>query len=130
MAVDECVCKEESAFLGVQDVHGAEVLVARTYADDLFRHLDGIAVFGVQSGNESIRLSSFHHHHAEVVALKHLVVGFFVGYSFTGTLFGKNAGIAFAASGLIGMAQVHNFNAFQIEFQFFCQFLYGFVISQ
>ena len=82
MAVDKRIGKEVRAFLGVEDVHCAEVLEFRTDADYFFGHLDGVAVLGVQSGDESVGLTGFHHHHAEVVALEHLVVGLFVGDAF------------------------------------------------
>ena len=52
--VDERIGKEVRTFLGVEDVHRAEVLVLRADADDFFGHLDGIAVFGVQSGDECV----------------------------------------------------------------------------
>ncbi len=95
-----------------------------------FGHLDGVAVLGVQSGDESVGLTGFHHHHAEVVALEHLVVGLFVGDAFAGALFGKDTCVTFAAFRFVGMAQVYDFNAFEAEVEFFCQLLDSFVIAQ
>ena len=129
MAVDERVGKEVRTFFGVEDVHGTEMLVFRTDADYFFGYLDGIAVFGVQSGDESVGLAGFHHHHTEVVALEHLVVGFFVGNAFAGTLFGKDTCITLAAFRFVRMAQVYDFDAFEAEVEFFRQFLDCFVIT-
>ena len=129
MAVDKRIGKEVRAFLGVEDVHCAEVLEFRTDADYFFGHLDGVAVLGVQSGDESVGLTGFHHHHAEVVAFEHLVVGLFVGDAFAGALFGKDTCVTFAAFRFVGMAQVYDFNAFEAEVEFFCQLLDSFVIA-
>ena len=113
VTVDKCVGQEECSFLGVQDVHGAEMFVFGTDADYFLGHLDGVAVLSVEAGDESVRFARLHHHHAEVVALKHLVVGFFVSSAFAGTLLCQDAGIAFAAGSFVGVAQVDNLNAFQ-----------------
>ena len=129
MAVDERIGKEVRTFLGVEDVHRAEVLVLRADADDFFGHLDGIAVFGVQSGDECVGFAGFHHHHAEIVAFEHLVVGLFIGNAFAGAFFGEDACIAFAAFRFVGVAQVYDFDAFEVEVELFCQFLDGLVIS-
>ena len=44
MTVNQRIGQEVCAFLGVQDMHGAEMLVFRTDADDFLGNLDGIAV--------------------------------------------------------------------------------------
>ena len=129
MAVDQCVGQEVSTFLGVQYVHGAEVGVTGLYADDFFGHLDGIAVFGVQSGDESVGFACLYHHHTEVVAFEHLVVGFFVGDTFACAFFGQDTCIAFAARRFVGMAQVDNLDTFQTEVELLGEFFDSFVVT-
>ena len=85
MPVDQSICQEVSSFFGIQDVHGPEMIVFRADADHLFGYFDGIAVFGIQSGDECVGISGFHHHHTEVVTFEHFVIGFIVGGSFAGT---------------------------------------------
>ena len=129
MTVDKRIGKEESTFFRVKDVHCTEVLVFRTDTDHFFGYLDGITVFGIESGDESVGFTGFYHHHTEVIAFEHLVVGFFVSNAFTGTLLGKDTCIAFATSRFVGVAQVYDFNAFKTQVEFLCQFFDGFVIS-
>lgn len=66
-------------------MHGAEMLVFRTDADDFLGNLDGIAVFGVKTCDESVCFTRFHHHHTKVVTFEHFVIGFFVSDAFAGT---------------------------------------------
>ena len=113
MPVNQCICQEISAFLGVQDVHGTEMLVLRTDADYLLGYLDGVGVFSVQTGNESISFSGFYHHHTEVVAFEHLVVRFLEVGALAGTLLGKDTGITFTARSFVRMAEVDNLDTFQ-----------------
>lgn len=47
VSVDEGVGYEMGALLGVEYVHGGEVVVAGSDADDFFGGFDGVAVFGV-----------------------------------------------------------------------------------
>ena len=47
MAVDQSVSQEVSSFFGIQDVHGSEMLVFRTDADNFFRYLDCVGIFGI-----------------------------------------------------------------------------------
>ena len=110
-------------------MHRTEMLVLRLYADDFLGYLDSVAVFRIKTGDECIRIACFHHHHTEVVAFEHLVVGFFVGGTLAGTLFRKDAGITFAARCLVRMAQVYDFDTFQAEVEFLCQFLNGLVVT-
>ena len=87
MTVNQRIGQEVCTFLGVQNMHGAEMLVFRTDADDFLGNLDGIAVFGVKTCDESVCFTRLHHHHTEVVTFEHFVVGFFVSGSFAGTFF-------------------------------------------
>ena len=105
------------------------MVVFRLYADYFFGDLDCIGIFGVHARDECVRFASLHHHHAEVVALEHLVVGFFVGNAFAGTLFGKDTCITLAAFRFVRMAQVYDFDAFEAEVEFFRQFLDCFVFT-
>ena len=100
-------------------MHGAKVIVFRTYADNLFGHLDGVRIFCIQTGYESVGLAGLNHHHTEVVALEHLVVGFVDGVSLALTLFGEHTGIALAAFGLIVVTQIDNLYAVEIEVELF-----------
>ena len=112
MTVDERVGQEVGTLLGIEDVHGTEMFVFGTDADYFLSYLDGVAVFGVESGDESICLTCFDHHHAEVVAFEHFIVSFLVGRTFACTLFRQDAGITFTARSFIGVTQVDNFNTF------------------
>ena len=123
MTVDQSVSQEVSSLFGVQDVHGSEMFVFRTDADNFFRYFDGIAVFGVQSGDESVCVSGFNHHHTEVVALEHLVVGLFVCSTFAGTLLREDVCIALTAFRFTVVAEVDDFDSVQAQVEFFGQFL-------
>ena len=87
MTVNQRICQEVCAFLGVQNMHGAEMFVFWTDADDFLGDLDGIAVFGVKACDESVCFTRLHHHHTKVVTFEHFVVGFFVSDAFAGTFF-------------------------------------------
>ena len=130
MAVDKCVRQEVRTFLTVHDVHGTEMVVFRLYADDFFGDLDRIGIFGVHARDECVRFASLYHHHAEVVALEHLVVGLFECITFAGFLLGQYLGITFAAFGFAVVAQVDDFDAFQAEIEFLRQFLDTLVVTQ
>ena len=130
MAVDKRVCQEVRTFLTVHDVHGTEMVVFRLYADDFFGNLDGVGVFGIHTRDECVRFASLYHHHAEIVTLEHLVVGFLECITFAGFLLGQYLGITFAAFSFAVVAQVNDFDAFQAEVEFFRQFLDTLVVTQ
>ena len=130
MAVDQRIGNEVSTLLGVEDVHGTEMLVSFLYADYLLGNLDGIAVLGVKSGYECIRISGFHHHHTEIVAFEHLVDGFLIVGSFAGTLFAQDACVSLAAFRFAVVAQVDDFDTLQVQVELFGQFGDTFFISQ
>ena len=74
MAVNQGISHKVSTFFRIQDMHGSEVFIFRLDAYHFFCYFDGIGIFGIQTGDKCIGFSCFHHHHAEVVALEHLVV--------------------------------------------------------
>ena len=98
VAIDECVGYEECAVLGVEYMHGAEVVISWLYAHHFLCHLDGVAVFCVGAGDKCVGFAGFHHHHTEVVALEHLIIGFLECVAFAGALGGKYLGVALAAT--------------------------------
>ena len=53
------------------------------------------------------------HHHTEVVALEHLIVGLLEGVAVALALLGEDAGITLAALLLGGMAQIDNLDTFK-----------------
>ena len=71
-------------------MHRSEVVESGLDADYFFGHFDGIAVSCIKSGDKCVCVSGFYHHHTEVVAFEHLVVGFFVSKAFAGTFFRKD----------------------------------------
>ena len=115
--VNQRVGNIQGAASGINDVHGSEVLVLRTDADDLLDHLDGIGILGVETSNEGVGLASLDHHHAEVVALEHLVVGFLEGVALTLALLGQDVGVALTAFLLRGVAQVDNLYAVDVQIE-------------
>ena len=128
--VHQRVAHVERAARRVDDVHGAEVLVLRPYADDLFHHLHRVRVLRVQSGDEGVGLARLHHHHAEVVALEHLVVGLLKGVSLALPFAGQYAGVALAALLLRWVAQVDYLYAVEAELQLLCQLRDDLVVAQ
>ena len=111
-------------------MHGAEVLVWRTYAHNLGSGLDGIGELGVHARDESVSLAGLYHHHAEVVALEHLVVGLLEGVSVALALLGEDARILLAAVVLAVMAEIDNFDAFKRELEFLCLLLYHLLVAK
>ena len=75
VTVDKCIGKEIGALFGIYDVHGTEGLVLGSYADNLLGNFDSVTIFGVQTCDEGVGFACLHHHHTEVVALEHLVLG-------------------------------------------------------
>ena len=130
MSVDERVGDEERALVGIQDVHRTEVLVSRAYADDFLGDLDGVAVFRVRAGDEGVGVAGFDHHHAEIVAFEHFVVGFLEGEAFSCALVGEDVGVAFAPFGLAVVAEVDDFDAFEAQLEFRGEFGDAFVVTE
>ena len=91
MTVDQRICQEVSTLLRIKNVHCSEMVESGLDADHFFGNFDGVAVSGIESGDKCVCISGFYHHHTEVVAFEHLVVGFFVCKAFAGTFFGKDA---------------------------------------
>ena len=117
MTVDECIREEEHALLGVEDVHSGECAEFRTYADNLLCHLDGVGVFGVQSGDECVSIACLYHHHTEVVALVHLIVSLLKGVALTSTLLGKMLCVCGTSALLLIGTHVNQFNTVEIKLQ-------------
>ena len=82
VAVNQCICQEVSAFLRVQDMHGSEMFESRLDADYFFGNFDRVAISRIKSRDKRVGISGFNHHHTEIVAFEHLVVGFFVSKAF------------------------------------------------
>ena len=89
------------------------MLVLRTDADDLLHHLHRVGVLSVETCDESVGLACLHHHHAKVVALEHLVVGFLESVAFALALLSEDTGVTLPALLLRGMAQIDNLDAFE-----------------
>ena len=130
MTVYQSICNEISSFFGIKYVHCSEMVVSFLDSDNFLSYLDSVAVLGIKSCNESICITGFNHHHTEVVAFEHLIVGFLEVCSLTGTFFAQDACIAFAAFCFVIVSQVYYFYTFKAQFKFFCKFLYSFCISQ
>ena len=128
--VDHRVGNVQRALLRVDDVHRAEVFVLRTDADDLLGHLYRVAVFSVESRNEGISLPRLHHHHAEVVAFEHLVVGLLEGVAVACALLREDVSVAFASFLLVGVAQVDDFQSLDVEVQLLSHLRNHLVVAQ
>ena len=128
--VDQGVCNIESAACGVNDMHGTKVLVLRTDANHFVHYLDGVGILGIESCQESICLTSLYHHHAEVVAFKHFIVGLLEGIAFALTFLSQDTGIALAALLFRRMAQVDNLNTVNVQVELVGQFLNHLIVTQ
>ena len=73
VAVDQRIGHKERTLLTSQDVQGAEMLVARADADDLFRHLCNLRVAAVYTRHESVSVAGSHHHHTKGVTVYHFL---------------------------------------------------------
>ncbi len=101
-----------------------------TDADDLLDDLDRIGILGVETGDEGVGLARLDHHHAEVVALEHLVVGLLEGVALALALLGQDAGVALATLLLGGMAQVDNLDALNVQVELGSQLGNDLVVAQ
>ena len=97
----------------VDDMHGSEVLVFRTDTDDLVDYLDGIGVFCIKASDEGVSFACLDHHHTEVVAFEHLIIGLLEGIAVALTLLGEDVGITLTTFLFGGMAQIHDLNTFK-----------------
>ena len=111
-------------------MHGSEVIVFGTDANDFLDHLDGVRIFGVKTCDVSIGIACLNHHHTEIVALEHLVVGLLEGVAVALALVGENHGIALTTLLLGGMAQVDNLDTVDVEVEFLCQFGDNLIVAQ
>ena len=99
-------------------------------ANNLACHLKGVRVFGVKTCDEGISFACFHHHHAKVVALIHLVLSFLRSVALTFHLLGKELCIAVATFVLRVVAQVQDFDAIKVQLQFLSCLTNLYVIAQ
>ena len=113
MTVYESVGNVVCATLRVEDVHSAKVFVLRTYAYDILCSLQGRGKLGIYASDESIGIARLHHHHAEVVAVKHLVVGLLEVVALTLSLVGKHLCVALAGLVQVVMTQVYYLYSFE-----------------
>ena len=119
MAVDQSVGNEEHTLLGVDEVHRSEVVIALADANHFLGHLNGVGIFRVKTGDESVGIARLHHHHAEVVALVHLVDGFLQRVALALLLLRQDFGIALTALRLTVVAKIEHLNTVEVEFHVF-----------
>ena len=117
MTVNQCICNVVYALLGVEDVHGTECLVFVTDTDNVLSHLDGIAVFSIETSDESISITLLNHRHTEVVALIHLVVSLFEAVALTSTLLSQVLGELGTATLLFVCTHIYDFDVREVELQ-------------
>ena len=129
MTINQSVCDVINALAGIQNMHCTEMGIAWLDADNLFCNLYCIGIFRIQSCDKRICLTCFNHHHAEIVTLKHLIVGLLKCTTLTLTLFCHYLCIAFSSLALIVMSQVYYFYSVKTELQFLGKFLYSFVVT-
>ena len=98
-------------------MHCGECAVLVADADHLLGYLDGIRILGVKTGDERVGVSRLYHHHTEVVALVHLVVGLFKGVALSCALLCEVLSVSSAAALLLVSAHVDDLHARKVEFQ-------------
>ena len=106
------------------------MIILRTYANNLSGSLDSVRELGIYARDESVSLTRLYHHHAEVVALEHLIVGLFEVVTLTATFLGQQLCITLTTLTLVVMTQVDNLYAFKRQFQFCGLLLYHLVITE
>ena len=111
-------------------MHRTEVLIFRFDTDDFFSHFNGVGVLGVKTSDERIGFSRLYHHHSEIVALEHFVVGLLNGIALPLALCGQKSGIAFTPFSLIVMSQVDDFDAVEIKIELFCKFHDALIVAE
>ena len=90
------------------------------YADYLLCHFYCVGEFCVDAGYECVGIAGLDHHHAEVVALEHLVVSLFECISVALALLCQYTGVTLAASHLAVVAQIDYLNTCEVELQLCC----------
>ena len=130
MAVEQRVGQEERPLLRVEDVHGPDVVQARTDANHVLRGLHRVGILGVHACNQRIGLARFHHHHAEVVAFVHLFVCLVIRYPLAAFLRSQRLRVAYAAAFFAVVAQVDNLYPGQVDAVFLGHVGYLFLVAQ
>ena len=80
-------------------------------ADDLLRQLGHLRIAAIHTCHEGVRLARLDHHHAEGVAVHHLLASLAEGNALACLLLRQDAGVAMPALGLPVVAQVDNLDA-------------------
>lgn len=130
MFVDHRVGQEEHSAFGVEYVHCRKCAEAFTDAYDVTCDGGDGCVVGVGAGDECVRVSAFHHHHAEIVASEHLFVCVLKGIAFAGEFGGQGFRILFPAGFLVRMARIDDFHSIEGEAEFFRPFFYEFRVAK
>ena len=115
VSVDKRVGLEECTFGSRDDVHGSEMGVPFPYSDNIFGDLYRFGVFGISTGNESIGIAAFYHHHTEIVAVIHFFIRFVGSDPFSLSFVGQYLGIVMTAFGFGTASQVDDFDAVETE---------------
>ena len=111
-------------------MYRSEVVVFWSDADDLLGHLDSIGELGVYTRDEGVCLTCLHHHHAEVVALEHLIVCLLEVIALAAAFVGQYLSITLAAFALTVVTEVHYLDALQRYVQLLCFLLYHLLVAQ
>ena len=130
VAVDERVGDEVDAFLGIYEVHRGEVVIALANSDYFIGHLNRIGIFRVKTGDESVCFARFHHHHAEIVSLVHLVDSLLKRVALSLHLIRQNFGVAAASVGLVVISEVEDFDVADLEVHLLCHAAYLVFIAE
>ena len=92
------------------------MVVATAYSDNLLGNIGSVAATArISTGDESIGFTHLHHHHAEIVAVEHLLKSLRVGESVALKLLREVLCIAAATVGLTVVAKVYNLHILQLQ---------------
>ena len=99
-------------------------------AYDFIGNLYGVRVACIQSCDEGVCVAGLYHHHTEIVAFEHLVVGFLICESIALTLLCQYPCISLAARRLVGVAEINYLYAVKAQLQLVGKLVYSFVVAQ
>ncbi len=111
-------------------MHGADMVQPFTNTDHLFGNGDGVGIFTEYPCDHGIGVACLHHHHAEIVALKHLLCCLVKGHPLSSALLCENFGITQTTFLLTVVPQVDNLDPFEADLIFFRHVGDLFFISQ
>ena len=106
VTVYERIGQEQRALLCVYKVHCTEMVELWIDSNYFLCHIGSVPVLARQACYQSVGVAGFHHHHAEIIALIHLVVSLLERAAFALFFSGKYGRIPFAALHLVVVAQV------------------------